>query len=333
MRFSVSCGDIGGIGPEVIIKSLQNFFLQKKRFSYIVNIPRDIFIEEYRSAGADFPYYVVRELSGIRQPFHHVTILDLPSAKINKNRFGKDSRSGGEIAYNSILRSFEQCRSGICGAMVTAPISKTSMKLAGVKYHGHTELLANLDKTPFHSMFFLSDNFVANLFTIHIPINQISKKITKPALRKFFFHSIATLTHDFLSRKPRVAVLALNPHAGENGLIGNEEKNILIPVIQEFGTYLYGPFVPDAFFANNMYNEFDLVTGMYHDQVLIPFKMLNFNKGVNYTSGLSVIRTSPDHGTAFDIAGKGNADPSSMISAFLWAEKIHKSRKKTFASG
>ncbi|NUN08594.1 MAG: 4-hydroxythreonine-4-phosphate dehydrogenase PdxA [Ignavibacteriaceae bacterium] len=332
MRFAVSCGDIGGIGPEIIIKSVQRFYHLNKRFSYILNLPYDIFVEEYRTAGADFPYYVVRELEGLKLPFHPVIILDLPAGKIEKNRFGKDSRAGGDISYMSILRSFEQCRKGICDAIVTAPISKTSMKLAGLKYHGHTELLAKLDKARFHSMFFLSDNFVANLFTIHIPVNQISTKITKPELRKFFLHSLATLKNDFLIRKPRVAVLGLNPHAGENGLIGKEEKNVLSPVIEEFGTYMYGPFVPDAFFANSLYNEFDLVTGMYHDQVLIPFKMLNFNSGVNYTSGLSVIRTSPDHGTAFDIAGKNCADPSSMMSAFLWAEKVSKSRKKSFAA-
>lgn len=329
MRFSVSCGDIGGIGPEIIVKALNVLMKNKKNYSFIINIPSEVFSYYYNLNRFDFPFTVIRTPQEIKKNTRCIVIIDDFNFSFNSTLLGKETREGGEIAYRSILSSFNLCKSAQCDAMITAPISKVSLRLADKKYPGHTELLAKLDKASMYSMFFLSENFIANLFTIHQPIAKVPGFVTKPRLRKFFEHSLKTLKNDFNIPAPRIAVLGLNPHAGENGLIGEEEIKFITPVIREFKDNFFGPFVPDAFFAKSIYGRFDLVIGMYHDQVLIPFKMMNFNSGVNYTAGLKIIRTSPDHGTGFDIAGKNSADPSSIISAFMWAERIKKSRQRS----
>ena len=213
--------------------------------------------------------------------------------------------------------------------MLTAPISKTALSIAGINYPGHTEMLADWCNVDDCAMVFLSDKMKSALVTIHSSIKNITKEITITKLTSSFEIIIRTLQNDFLINEPKIAVLGLNPHAGENGLIGREEKEIIIPSINssKYKKYLFGPFSPDAFFAKHNYKDFDLVLGMYHDQVLIPFKMLNSGKGVNFTAGLPIVRTSPDHGVAFDIAGKFVADESSMLEAFYFAEKIVNNRK------
>ena len=175
---------------------------------------------------------------------------------------------------------------------------------------------------------FVSKTMKAALTTIHIPIKQVSKKITTTQLQKTFSVISQSLISDFNISQPNIAMLGLNPHAGENGNIGVEEKNIISKFIKSNLKYVDGPFVPDAYFGNRLFKNYDCTIGMYHDQILIPFKLLNFNKGVNYTAGLPTVRTSPDHGTAFDIAGKGIAKPDSMIEAFYYAAKIVASREK-----
>jgi 4-hydroxythreonine-4-phosphate dehydrogenase len=174
------------------------------------------------------------------------------------------------------------------------------------------------------AMLFLSKTIKAALLTIHQPIKKVPGLINKKLLENKFSLILDSLRKDFRIKSPKIAVLGLNPHAGENGLIGEEEKKIIIPFIKKFSDrkYFRGPYPPDAFFGMKMYSVYDLVIGMYHDQILNPFKLLNFNKGVNYTAGLPIVRTSPDHGTAFDIAGKGIADESSTVEAFKYAEMI-----------
>ncbi len=177
-------------------------------------------------------------------------------------------------------------------------------------------------------MMFLSKKMNAALITIHNPVKNISSMLKKEILKKKLEVIINSLKNDLNIKVPSIAVLGLNPHAGENGLIGNEEIEIISPVIKTFqnSIEIQGPFVPDAFFANHSYKNFNIVVGMYHDQVLIPFKMINFSSGVNFTAGLPIVRTSPDHGTAFDIAGKNLADEFSILEAYHYAEKIVKNR-------
>ena len=168
----------------------------------------------------------------------------------------------------------------------------------------------------------------AALITIHKPIKEVSSLISKELISDKLEVIINSMNKDFNIKSPSIAVLGLNPHAGENGLIGDEEKNIIEPIIKKFKkkVNITGPFVPDAFFANHSYKNFDIVIGMYHDQVLIPFKMLNFSSGINYTAGLPIVRTSPDHGTAFDIAGKNLANELSILEAYHYAENIVNNR-------
>ena len=169
---------------------------------------------------------------------------------------------------------------------------------------------------------FVSNKMKAGLVTIHIPIKSVPKNVTRRKLLSSIEVINQSLQRDFNIDEPRIAILGLNPHAGENGNIGNEEEVLIKPTLAKFGKNIHGPFVPDAFFGNKNYKNYDCTIGMYHDQVLIPFKLLNFNQGVNYTAGLPIVRTSPDHGTAFDIAGKGKANPGRMIQAFNYAIKI-----------
>jgi 4-hydroxythreonine-4-phosphate dehydrogenase len=214
-------------------------------------------------------------------------------------------------------------------AMITAPVSKTAFKMAGVTSPGQTELLAHLSRSKKFMMVFLSGKFICGLVTIHEQIKNVSKLISKSSVRNSIMILHNTLKSDLGIKRPKIAVLGLNPHAGEGGRIGSEEIDHISPAVKSFKEFnVEGPFVPDAFFANQMFNIYDAVIGMYHDQVLIPFKMMNFNSGVNFTAGLPVIRTSPDHGTAFDIAGKGIADPGSMLEAVYLSEKIIMNRRR-----
>ena len=217
--------------------------------------------------------------------------------------------------------------------MVTAPISKKAFNLAKINFPGHTELLAKSENNNNYMMLFLSDNVRAGLLTIHSPISKVSRLISKERIIKSIELLNFTAKRDLGIDNPKIAVLGLNPHAGENGLIGNEEERILKPAIKSLQNKLNvsGPFVSDAFWGNKTYKKFDMILGMYHDQVLIPFKLLNFNSGVNFTAGLNLIRTSPDHGTAYDIAGMNKANESSMLQSYKYAIKIFHNRKRFIA--
>jgi 4-hydroxythreonine-4-phosphate dehydrogenase len=242
---------------------------------------------------------------------------------------GKLDATSGRISYQSLIASIKILKSKSANAVITSPVSKHAFGLAGIKFSGQTEILAHECKRKNFLMMFLSESMIASLATIHIPVKEISKSVTITLLKNKLKLLIQSLEKDLGIASPKIAVLGLNPHAGEQGRIGKEEIEIIIPALKSFKSYVEGPFVPDAFFANHLYNKYDAVLGMYHDQVLIPFKMMNFNNGVNYTAGLPIIRTSPDHGTAFDIAGKGIADYQSLLSAFRYAKFISSNRMKS----
>jgi 4-hydroxythreonine-4-phosphate dehydrogenase len=322
-NFIFTCGDINGIGPEIVIKSL-NKLNNTTQHRFIFIAPLNVFDSVIKNIKPTFTYNFVENISDKLDK--KVTILKLPETEIE---YGKVTAQSGLTAYKSIKTAFNLLQKKKADAMITAPISKKALAVAGINYPGHTEMLADWCNTDKFSMVFLSDKMKSALITIHSPIKNIAKEITIPKLISSFEIIINMLQNDFLIPEPKVAVLGLNPHAGEEGVIGNEEEGIITPAINSSGykNYLFGPFSPDAFFAKHRYKDFDLVLGMYHDQVLIPFKLLNSGKGVNYTAGLPIVRTSPDHGAAFDIAGKFVADESSMLEAFYFAEKIVNNRK------
>lgn len=327
-RVVFTCGDVNGIGPEIAIKSF-NKILNKKNFNHIIFIcPKNIFDYYYKLTKSAFKIklYDSKNLSTDR--------LNLILQTNTKLSLGRPTSSSGKAAYNSIIKAVKLVDSYNADVIVTTPISKEAFNLGGIKFPGHTEMLAASEKTKNYQMVFLSDNIKAGLLTIHKPISKIPELITKQRLEKAIELLNQTARIDLGIKNPKIAVLGLNPHAGENGLIGREEIKVIKPTITllQNKINIQGPFVPDAFWGNKIFKKYDVILGMYHDQILIPFKLLNFNKGVNYTAGLKLIRTSPDHGTAYDIAGKNIADHSSLMQAYRYAITIHKNRDSFFAS-
>lgn len=325
VRFAITCGDINGIGPEITIKSINKIYSPDRR-QIIYFCPANIFKSAAKKTKPQFDFQILKKLESISQTQKKVIIFDLGD---EVQQIGVPTAEAGSCSYRSILAAFNSVKNKQADVVVTSPVSKTSFELAGIKVPGQTELFANISGSKNYLMMFLSSKMFGGLVTIHEPIKKITSLISK----KNIVHSLRiirdTLKNDLNIDKPHIAVLGLNPHAGEQGRIGKEELNKIIPAINSFDkTEVAGPFVPDAFFATHQYKNYHAVLAMYHDQLLIPFKMMNFNSGVNFTAGLPIIRTSPDHGTGFDIVGKTIADPSSMISAIKWAEKIYRNRSK-----
>jgi len=282
------------------------------------------FFSEIKKNNPTFQYEIVNS-TNYSSDFP-VSIIDIGNYKRN---LGGPTKISGQAAYKALELAYNIDVKSNDKTIITAPISKKALALALINYPGHTEMFADWYGVKNYAMMFLSKKLKAALLTIHQPFKMISSLINQDLLGNKFELILETLRKDFKIITPKVAVLGLNPHAGEDGLIGDEEKNILIPFMKKFSKrkYFFGPYSPDAFFGMKMYLSYDMVVGMYHDQILNPFKLLNFNKGVNYTAGLPIVRTSPDHGTAFDIAGKGIADESSMVEAYRYAEKILLNRK------
>lgn len=317
-RFVFTCGDINGIGPEVVIKTLNKIYKRKdSAFTFIC--PRNVFELYSKITPPKFNFYYSDDINALKNK--SVNIFDLGNVKIT---LAKPTKSSGRISFSAIAIAANACLSNKFSAMITAPISKESFNKAGINYPGHTELLAEMTKQKNFVMMFLSQKMKAALLTIHIPLSKVPSVITKELLSSKLETIIKSLKEDFNISNPKIAILGLNPHAGENGILGKEEINIITPFIKSSALKknLFGPFPADAFFANHNYKNYDLVFAMYHDQALIPFKMMNFNDGVNYTAGLPIIRTSPDHGTAFNIAGKNIASENSMLQAFNYANRI-----------
>jgi len=323
IKLAFTCGDINGIGPEIIIKTI-NTVTSISEKKIIVFIPKNVFEKTIELIKPEFEFEITNKehISGNKK----VIIYDIGNFK---QSIGKPTSQSGKAAFKSINEAFNFVIAKKVDGIITAPISKLSFNLAKINFPGHTELFAEFTRTKNFMMTFLSDKMICGLVTIHHPIKKISKLITQKKLRQSIEILYNTLKNDLGKENPKIAVLGLNPHAGEEGLIGDEELEIIKPVIKSYSKKnVEGPFVPDAFFGLHKYESYDAVLGMYHDQVLIPFKMMNFNLGVNYTAGLPIVRTSPDHGTAFDIAGYGIANPSSMIEAVKWAELIIRKRMK-----
>jgi len=326
MNAVISTGDINGISPEIGIKGLQLLSPSSKdHFTFL--IPSNIFLDTYKKLGSDFSYRIIKESEAdqLKPVSDFVTVVDIGECE---QEYGKPTKESGEVAYKSFRGAYEILAGHKLDFMITLPLAKEALKLAGIKGSGHTGLLAEwTSSSENYVMMFLSEEFKTALVTIHVPLKDVPAAITEDILEKKINVVLNSLRKDFNIATPRVAVLGLNPHSGENGMLGREETEIIKPVIKKRRDNLSGPFPPDAYFGMKMYKQYDLTLGMYHDQALIPFKLLNFESGVNFTAGLPVIRTSPDHGTAFDIAGKFTANPASFIAAYKWGKKISESRK------
>jgi len=243
---------------------------------------------------------------------------------------GQASKEAGMFAFKSLEAAVADLASNKVDVIVTAPIDKDSIQSKDFNFPGHTEYLAKFANTDKVLMFLVSEALKVGIVTGHLPLKDVAQNISKEKIHEKLLLMQESLVKDFGVNKPKIAVLGLNPHAGDNGLIGTEEKDIIIPAIreaQEKGMLVYGPFGADGFFGAGSYKRYDAVLAMYHDQGLAPFKALAFDQGVNFTAGLPVVRTSPDHGTSYDIAGKGIADESSLRAAIFTACDVYRQRK------
>ncbi len=317
-----SCGDLNGIGIELIIKSLvDNRMLE---ICTPVVFASNKSINFYRKSLPDinFQYQSLKDLTRLNPKM--INVLNCWEEEVQITS-GQLTEIGGSYARKSLMDAAQALKDGHIHALVTAPIHKSNIQSADFKYTGHTPFLKDFFGAPEVVMLMVSDNMRVALLTEHVAVKDIAQHVTKENILRKLKALQPALKKDFGVDKPKIAVLALNPHAGDEGLIGKEEEEIIKPAIKEAkqqNMLVYGPYSADAFFARGHYERFDAVLAMYHDQGLIPFKSMSVGEGVNYTAGLNVVRTSPDHGTAFDIAGKGKADHSSFLAAIYEAIDI-----------
>jgi 4-hydroxythreonine-4-phosphate dehydrogenase len=320
-RIAVTIGDPGGIGPEVTVRAVCSPDVIEICAPVIVGCAECV-IEAVETSGLSVNVVSMGDISESDPSQGKIEVLDL----WQKSRFprGTASAEAGSAVVNYVKKAVELVLEGASKAMVTAPVSKESLGLAGFPWRGHTGLLAHLTGADEFAMMFVSDPLKVILGTIHIPLAQVPSVITEELLLRTI-----RLAHRGLEmigiKNGRIAVAGLNPHAGESGLLGDEEKRVIIPALRKAldkGYAVSGPYPPDIVFHKALNGAFDIVLSLYHDQGLIPFKMIAFERGVNMTVGLPVIRTSPCHGTGFDIAWKNSANPSSMIEAVKLAVKI-----------
>ncbi len=316
-------GDPNGIGPEVVIRSLSDSRLGRYIDTYVVG-SRAVLEQHLDSLGIHD-----LELSDYPDRAGRITVLDVVPEEKPKVEFGKVTANSGRLAMISVEKAVRMCLDGEADAMVTAPISKEAIHLAGFNVPGHTEYIAGLTGAKTYTMMMVSDNLRIGLVTAHVPVQDVPRSVTREAILEKLEVISNSLKLDFGVARPRIAVLGLNPHAGESGVLGPEEEETIVPAIEEAnerGLIVSGPHAADGFFGTRSYLSSDAVLAMYHDQGLVPFKTLTFNTGVNFTAGLSIVRTSPDHGTAFDIAGRGKALPDSLRTALYVATDIARRR-------
>ncbi|MBI5740344.1 MAG: 4-hydroxythreonine-4-phosphate dehydrogenase PdxA [Nitrospirae bacterium] len=320
-KIAITMGEPGGVGPEVIVRALYHSGI-RRRCNPLVIGSAEIMRQAVRLTKLPLEINPVTAPSKSKPERGRIDVIDI------KSRFPfkkcAPSKNAGAAVAGYIRRAVGLALSKEVDAVVTAPISKESLKMAGYKWPGHTELLAELTNTKDFAMMFVSDKLKLILCTIHIRLRDVPGRINEKLVRKTI--NLAERGMRMLGvADPRIAVAGLNPHAGESGILGKEESAAISPAIKKAragGTHVSGPYPPDVIFHRAYNGEFDMVVCMYHDQGLVPFKMIAFDTGVNVTVGLPVIRTSPDHGTAFDIAWKGKANPASMIEAIKLAARL-----------
>lgn len=323
----ITSGDINGIGIELIIKSFSD--------NRILDICRPVIfasnkaINFYRKLLPDyaFSYQSLKDFSKVAARQVHVFNCWEEEVLINP---GELTEAGGNYALLSLQEAVKALQQSEINGLVTSPIHKKNIQSPAFNYSGHTPYLKDIFKAEDVVMLMTAKNMRVALVTEHLPISQVAEHITVNNILSKLRILNGCLREDFGIEKPKIAVLGLNPHAGDEGLIGSEEQTIIIPAIKEAKrrqALVFGPYSADAFFARGQHEKFDAVLAMYHDQGLIPFKSLAFGEGVNYTAGLPAVRTSPDHGTAFDISGKGIASHLSFLEAIFTAVDIIKQRK------
>ena len=322
----ISIGDLNGIGSEVVLKTFEDSRMLEFCTPVIfANVKIISFVKKtFESTSAIHGIDTLDQIV-----VGKINVLNVWRENVEVN-FGVNDDAIGKYAIKSFVTATKALKEGKIDVLVTAPINKYNIQSDDFKFPGHTDYL-NQELEGDALMFMVQDNLRVGLITDHIPVNEVASHLTENLIQKKIETIKKSLIQDFSINKPKIAVLGLNPHAGDGGVIGKEDENIIKPVIKklfEKGTMVFGPYPADGFFGNGQYEKFDAVIATYHDQGLIPFKTLSFGNGVNYTAGLNKIRTSPDHGTAYDIAGKGIANHNSFKEAVFLAIDIFNSRNQ-----
>ena len=331
IRVGITHGDINGIGYEVIMKALEDPMMTELCTPVVYGSSKAM---AYHRKALEMPnvnFTLARRAEEAQDGQNNlVEVLD-GEVKIE---LGTASEAAGKAALASLKRAADDLRNGVIDVLVTAPINKDSIQSDEFHFPGHTEYLENRIGEGNKALMILFDEHVrVALVTTHLPISQVPKAITKTAITDKIYIFEESLRKDFGIVKPRIAVLSLNPHAGENGMLGTEEKDVIIPAIEEVQSkkiMAFGPYAADGFFGSGQFKHFDGVLAMYHDQGLAPFKTIAMEDGVNFTAGLPYVRTSPDHGTGYDIAGKNQASAASLRSAIFKAIDIFRNRERHY---
>lgn len=326
IRVGISVGDLNGIGLEVILKTFSDSRMMEFCTPVIFGSAKLLSFQK-KVLNIDTPF------TGIDSP------ADMVEGKINlvhtwkeavNIEFGKPTEQSGSYAFKSLEAATDALMANQVDVLVTAPINKNNIQSGEFDFPGHTEYLAKrMQGDPL--MFLVTEELKVGVATGHIPISEVSKAVDKKLLYSKINKIHESLVRDFAIRKPKIAVMGLNPHNGDGGVIGNEDDKVVRPVVEELfdsGKLVFGPYAADSFFGSDNSQNFDAILGMYHDQGLIPFKTLSFGQGVNFTAGLSEVRTSPDHGTAYEIAGKGLANEQSFREAVFTAIQIFRNRQQ-----
>ncbi len=325
-RIGITLGDVNGIGPEVVLKALADNRVLSIATPVLYGSARVVAFYKKLLNIEDLNYTQVKT----KGQFAHKSINVVNCWEDNLEIIpGKQTAEGGKAALTALKQACEELKEGSLDGLVTAPIDKKTVHSEEFPFTGHTEFLSKYFGASESLMFMISETLRIGVVTEHIPVSKIASSITKEKIEAKLMVMENSLRKDFGISKPKIAVLALNPHAGDNGLIGTEDDQLIKPIVNDFrnkGKLVFGPFPADGFFGSSQYTKYDGILAMYHDQGLVPFKAISFETGVNYTAGLTIVRTSPDHGTAFSIAGKNQASEVSMREAIYSAVDIFKQR-------
>ena len=330
IRTAISIGDPNGIGIEIILKALSNEGILEKIIPIVFG-SYDLICSQAKQLGQEASMlHSISEIKNTKEK--KINILN--SFDNCGYKFGVLDKSVSDFGILSFKSAINAVKNKQADVLVTAPINKNAAYSSSFKFSGQTDYLSSFFNVQ-ALMLMVSESLKIALTTDHIPLKEVHNVLTKDLIKRKIKVLNKALQDDFAIRNPKIAVLAINPHAGDNGVIGDDDNNLTIPVINELNSNSYsieGPFPSDTFFSNEGYKKYDAVLAAYHDQGLIPFKTINFGKGVNVSAGLPIVRTSPDHGTAYDIAGKGIASPESFIRAIEIASNIYFSRNNLISN-
>lgn len=325
IKVGLSIGDSNGIGIEVVLKALEDNRLLSN-ITPVIYGPGKVISHHKKVLDLNVPYQRIKDASEAHEGKINLVSTSEDEIKVD---FGVPTPESGKVAFESLSQATKDLASAKIDVLVTAPINKKNIQAQGFNFPGHTEYLTKYANADDSLMLMVKDKLRIGTVTNHIPLNQVASSLSKDLIIRKLRLMEQSLIKDFGIIKPRIAVMGLNPHAGENGTMGSEESEFIVPSIdaaQKEGILAFGPYASDGLFGSGNFKNFDGILSMYHDQGLTPFKALAAGEGVNFTAGLPIVRTSPDHGTAFEIAGKNEANADSLRNAIYLAFDVAKSR-------